>query len=249
MGSNSSSIHGMILKPDVSRSSVLDAIMVSGAAVARPVRGINRRAHPERNRKARQLALLRRSRRGSHHHEAARRPLKYPPTGHAHGLVAHSPVVEAVASVEVAQRRQKHGDHPSRNVFRPLHTLRHRPLCRRTAMPRRTRLLRELRTRQANVSARSFATVTRTRLTPGSGRCVSPVCSLSPKRRCVPGRRSGRRVERSDGRATMAAITSRRASTVLPRRSITLRRTRTSIAAAIACSRRSGRGTSVPEEQ
>ena len=176
MGSNSSSIHGMILKSDVSRSSVLDAIMASGAAVgspavlavraaavARPVRGVNRRAHPERNGKARQVALLRRSRRGSHYQEAARRPPKHPPTDHAHGLVAHSPVAEAVASVEVAQRRQKHGDHPSRKVFQPLHTLRHRPLCRRTAMPRRTRFLRELRTRQANVSARSFAMVTRTR--------------------------------------------------------------------------------------
>ena len=176
MGSNSSSIHGMILKPDVSRSSVLDAIMASGAAVgspavvavrgaavARPVRGINRRAHPERNRKARQLALLRRSRRGSHHQEAARRPPKHLPTDHAREHVADLPVVEAVASAEVAQRRQKHGDHPSRNVIRPLHTLRHRPLCRRTAMPRRTRFPSKLRTRQANVSARSFITVIRTR--------------------------------------------------------------------------------------
>lgn len=176
MGSNSSSIHGMILKPDVSRSSVLDVIMASGAAVgspavvavrgaavARPVRGINRRAHPEQNRKARELALLRRSRRGSHHQEAARRPPKHPPTGHAHGLVADLLVVEAVASVEVAQRRQKHGDHPSRNVVRPLHTLRHRPLCLITAMPQRTRFPGELRMRKTNVSARSFATVTRIR--------------------------------------------------------------------------------------
>lgn len=176
MGSNSSSIHGMILKPDVSRSSVLDAIMASGAAVgspavvagrgaavARPVRGINRPAHPERNRKARQVALLRRSRRGSYHQEDARRPPKPPPSDQAHGLVTDLPVVEAVASAEVAQRRQKHGDHPSRNVVRLLHTLGHRPLCLRTAMTRRTRFPRERRTHQANVFARSFATVTRTR--------------------------------------------------------------------------------------
>lgn len=176
MESNSSSIHGMILKPDVSRSSVLDAIMVSGAAMVSPTvvaekgavmvppdRGISRRAHPERKRKARQGALLLRSRRGLRCQAAAGRISNRPPADQAHGRVVNLPVVEAVASVEVAQRRQKRGDHASLNVALPLLTLRHSPLCLRTALPRRTRFPFEVRAHQANFSGRSFATVTRTR--------------------------------------------------------------------------------------
>lgn len=252
----------MILKPDVSRSSVLDAIMVIGAAVgspavvavrgalvARPDRGISRRAHPERNHNAWQGASLLGSRRGLRHKATAGRLPNCPPADQAHGRVVDLPVAEAGASVEVAQRRRKRGGHLNRNVVRPLHTLRHPPLCLRTVPSRRTRFPRELRTHQAKFSARSFATVMRTRSTGGSGRGAFPVCSRSPRHQCAPGRRSDGRVERSGGRATMAAITSQRASTARPRRSTISRRMQTAIGAAIVCWRTSGRGTSVPVER
>lgn len=108
---------------------------------------------------------------------------------------------------------------------------------------------RELRTHQAKFPARSFATVMRTRSTRGSGRGAFPVCSRSPRHQCAPGRRSDGRVERSGGRATMAAITSQRALTARPRRSTISRRMQTSIGSAIVCWRTSGRGTSVPVER
>lgn len=59
--------------------------------------------------------------------------------------------------------------------------------------------------------------------------------------------RKRRRAAPNVGRATMAATTSRRASMDRPRRSITLRKMPTSIGAAIACSRMSGRERSEAE--
>lgn len=252
MGSNSNSIHGMILKPDVSRSSVLDAIMVNsaaagspaGAAGVRPDRGIGRRAQPQQNRKAWQDAVFPMSPRGPRRQAVAGFSSR-PPADQSHGQVADLPVAGAVALSEVARRRQKRGDHPSRNVARYRRAVRRLPLRLRTA-PQRTRFLREPRTHPAKLSARSFATVTHTRWMRVSGRGTFRVCSRLLKRQCGPGHRSGKRVERSDGQATMAAITSRPASTARSRRSTILRRMPPSTGAAIVGSRTSGRGTSVP---
>lgn len=79
----------------------------------------------------------------------------------AHGLVADLSEVAVAASVE--RERQERGDHPIRNVDRPIHKARQPPLCLRIALPRRTELPHDLPARRAKSFARSFATATPTR--------------------------------------------------------------------------------------
>ncbi len=224
-------------------------VAVGAAVAARLVQAIGRLVCPGGNRTIRQEVARRRSRRRLPRRPIMRRLQSHPLTSlrlEAHGRVADSSAVAAVAFVE--REHQERGGGARSETASISFTGVGDGRCvfgsdRRDTWDCRTAREHAERRISYGRSQRLCLSHRRARADAARFRYVDDCL----KRHAALALHSGRRAEQSAARATTAAITSLRASTVRPTRSTTSRRTGISTAGATVCSSMNGRETSVSD--